>query len=126
VREYIGYEVYKNNNQIPLTNKSDLKEGDEIIIDAPWAKDGKIKATVICLKSGNLYAQTLPHYGSLLSFSEDDRKCWIASCFVSMKGITHFEMFLDTKNKISYCKRCNMQNEYIDYNPDYLCYSCRS
>jgi len=30
------------------------------------------------------------------------------------------------ERKISHCKRCNIQNEYIDYNPNYLCYSCKS
>lgn len=33
---------------------------------------------------------------------------------------------MNNKNKISHCKRCNIQNEYIEYNADYLCYSCRS
>ena len=30
------------------------------------------------------------------------------------------------EQQISYCKRCNVQNEYMDFNPDWTCYSCRS
>lgn len=28
-------------------------------------------------------------------------------------------------NGVSTCKNCNTQNEYVDYNPDYICYSCK-
>ncbi len=30
------------------------------------------------------------------------------------------------EQKISYCKRCNIQNEYMKFNPDWTCLSCRS
>jgi len=30
------------------------------------------------------------------------------------------------EQKISYCKRCNIQNEYMNFNPDWTCLSCRS
>lgn len=30
------------------------------------------------------------------------------------------------EQQISYCKRCNVQNEYMKFNPDWTCYSCRS
>lgn len=31
-----------------------------------------------------------------------------------------------SKQQVSYCKRCNVQNEYMDFNSDWTCYSCRS
>jgi hypothetical protein len=42
------------------------------------------------------------------------------------RRLTNGSLILEQKQQISHCKRCNIQNEYIDYNPNYLCYSCKS
>ena len=53
--------------------------------------------------------------------------------FAQIKNNSDFIIFMryginiQLKSKqISYCKRCNIQNEYIDFNSNWTCYSCRS
>ena len=52
------------------------------------------------------------------NYSPPKLKGWIQ--YTKLDGTVVLE------KKISHCKRCNIQNEYIDFNPNYICYSCKS
>lgn len=65
-------------------------------------------------------------------FSDVEKQIWL-DCFKQMELNQIFTIvapyWIDLKmntKQISYCKRCNIQNEYIDFNPNWICYSCRS
>lgn len=118
IREYIGGEVLKEVNGQPLLKESDLQPEDHVVVPTMFGySNGIIKKNSF----GQRYIQIGENYGASLEFSQDDRKCWISSCTFNLKGIKRL-----FKKQISYCKRCNIQNEYMDFNPDWICYSCRS
>lgn len=65
-------------------------------------------------------------------FSDIEKETWL-NLFKQMETNQVFTIvapyWIDLKmntKQISYCKRCNIQNEYIDFNPNWICYSCRS
>ena len=88
VKEYIGGEIFKldaNGQMItePLTNKTDLIPG--MIVAAPTLF-GYVNTTIDVDQYGEVFGTSGGLY-IMLSFGEDDRKCWVSSGAINMKAI---------------------------------------
>jgi hypothetical protein len=94
--DYIGLEVYKYEGQIPkspndwktIKTKDELKIGDQVFVPHPIVSDGFWTGVVKAYSDGTLYVE----YGdggltSTLDFGQDDRNCWVATCFGNTKGL---------------------------------------
>jgi hypothetical protein len=90
IKEYHGVEVSKSLGGPPLLAKPDLSVGDEVFV--PGFSGGWYSMRVTSKINDGLFAETLvsPHHaadghasgmGVSLKFGEDDRKCWVATCF---------------------------------------------
>lgn len=80
VREYMGQDVYWLDGKTTITNKDDLKEGDQFIAGC-WAFTAKKD------EYGELYGDTGGRLSCVLRFGEDDRNCWVAVGFFNMKAL---------------------------------------
>jgi hypothetical protein len=79
IKEYTGTEVFRFGTEITLTNKDDLKIGDEIDC---WG----CRAMVISLESNLEHAES-DHSLFTLEFDKDDRHCWVCDGVINKRGI---------------------------------------
>lgn len=86
VQEYLGQDVYKKNMpDVLITNKDDLKEGDEIIAGG-WL------FTIVKDQYGVLYGSNQSRLQAILEFNGDDRHAWVAIAFVNTKALEKLMM----------------------------------
>lgn len=108
VKEYNGVPAYRylpeyeengfsSEDLKPLTAREDLKPGDQILI--PALIGGYHRMTIEegdgSLKDGTLMAKT-GHSAAFLRFGEDDRKCWVATGMINLRGLAKLSVSRET------------------------------
>jgi hypothetical protein len=100
VREVIGTTVFKYNaadhpdhldtsKLVPLTQEQDLATGDSILVPAP--SGGYYFMIVQANEDGGLIAVN-DKLMALLDFGKDDRKAWVCSGIVNLRGLEKFRI----------------------------------
>jgi hypothetical protein len=94
--EYQGMEVYKYEGQIPtsskdwktINTKEGLRPGDKVFVPHPCADGAYWVGTVKSWPDNDeLYADYGNGLTSTLDFGQDDRNCWVATCFGNCNGL---------------------------------------
>lgn len=83
--EYLGYEIAKKDAPgVLLSNRSDIKEGDLILVpNVSGLREMAVKQG----KYGELYGDDGGHLKAVLSFGEDERKCWTSIGLINPKAL---------------------------------------
>lgn len=82
-REYLGLAILDDVEQLPITQKDDLKVGQRIYMGG---LQGYHFATVTSITGDKAMAES-EHGLWSLEFGKDDRKCWVSTCGASKKAI---------------------------------------
>jgi hypothetical protein len=89
VKDYVGHEVYRYSHgrvwtKATLTNRDDLKPGDQIATVALLG--GYLLLTVVKDNDGELYGDSDNTIG-MLEFDKDDRHCWVCTGHINKRGL---------------------------------------
>lgn len=83
IQEYMGSEVLKSRDGGPILSRDGLALGDEIFGHDIFAWRSM---TVTRLEGDRGYAED-EWVGVSLEFGKDDRKCWVAVCWINLDAV---------------------------------------